>query len=246
MLTILKDLSAHLSPLGTLETIRVEQDADSIKIIGLEANNQYFLEATAKINAIDIGGVFGMSNFGRLHYLLGNPEYKVNSTIDIKIEPRGKDQVAVPILIEFSNEAGDFKNVYRFISSSIPSVKKLTELSYTKAKWNTEFEPSLKSVERFKSMSGAFASEQVFKFKLEKEDLIVSFGEANTDSGDFVFHTGIKNKVDTVNYWPAGAFSSILSLDGKKTFRLSPDGMMFITIDSGLIVYEFMILALAK
>lgn len=246
MLSILKDLSAHLSPLSTLETIRVEQTTDNIEIIGMEQNQHFFLRATAKINAISVGGIFGMSNFGRLHYLLSNREYKTNSKIDIKIEARGKEGLKVPTLIEFNNEDGDFTNVYRFISSAIPSVKKLTELSYTIPKCNNEFEPSLKSIERFKSMTGAFTSEQFFKFKLENENLIIAFGEDNTDSGEFVFHSGIKNKVDTVNYWPAESFNTIFSLDGKKTLKMSTEGALLITIDSGLIVYEFMILALSK
>lgn len=246
MLSILKDLSSHLGPFSTLENIRVEQTTDGLEIIGMERNHHFFLRAKANINAISVGGVFGMSNFGRLHYLLNNKEYKINSKIDIKIEARGKDNVKVPTLIEFNNEDNDFSNVYRFISSSIPSVKKLTELTYTIPKCNNEFEPSLKSIERFKSMAGAFTSEQIFKFKLENENLIITFGEANTDSGEFVFQSGIKNKVDTVNYWNAESFSTILSLDGKKTLKMSTEGALLISVDSGIINYDFMILALSK
>ena len=69
---------------------------------------------------------------------------------------------------------------------------------------------------------------------------------ANTDSGEFVFQSGIKNKVDTVNYWNAESFSTILSLDGKKTLKMSTEGALLISVDSGIINYDFMILALSK
>ena len=84
MLNILKDISAHLSSFGTLEMIRVKQLGDCVEISGIEASQQFVLIAKTKDKLEDIEDDFGMSNFGRLNYLLTNSEYKTNSKIDIK------------------------------------------------------------------------------------------------------------------------------------------------------------------
>ena len=95
-------------------------------------------------------------------------------------------------------------------------------------------------------MAGAFTKEPVFRLKLDNENLIVSFGDANTDNGEFVFQKGVKVTVDSVSLWPAAAFGAILALDGEKVMHLSNDGMIKIVVDSGLIVYEFSVLAQQK
>jgi hypothetical protein len=243
MLTILKDIAAHISPLATLETIRAVQMGDHVEITGVEAIQQYVLKAKTKDKITDIEDTFGMANFGRLNYLLGNTEYKKNPSIKIIKEQR-KGGV-VPVRIEFSNEDGDFKNVYNFVSSEIVKLK-VKDMEIKQPTWTVEFSPNLISCNRFKEMSGAFTKEPVFRFKVENDNLLVVFGDSNTDSGEFVFQKGIKKQIDCNSFWPAGSFGAILALDGEKTLHLSNDGMLKVVIDSGLIVYDFMILAQQK
>ena len=171
------------------------------------------------------------------------PLKKAYTKINIKKEPR-KGKV-VPVKVEFENEDGDFKNVYNFVSSEIVKLK-VKAFQTQQPTWSVKFAPTVNSAERFKGMSGAFTKEPVFKFRLEDENLIVVFGDDNTDNGSFVFQKGITKKIDSTNFWPANAFGSILLLDGEKTVSMSTDGMIKITVDSGLIVYDFMILAQSK
>ena len=243
MLNILKDISAHLSSFGTLEMIRVKQLGDCVEISGIEASQQFVLIAKTKDKLQDIEDDFGMSNFGRLNYLLTNSEYKTNSKIDIKREQR-KGKV-VPVKIEFVNEDADFKNTYNFVSSEILKIK-VKEFQAQPCKWLCAFAPSVTAINRFKGMAGAFTKEPVFRLRLDNENLIVSFGDDNTDNGEFVFQKGIKVHVDSVSLWPAAAFGAILALDGEKVMHLSNDGAIKIVVDSGLIVYEFSVLAQQK
>lgn len=243
MLDILKDIAAHISPLGTLEMVRVKQMGEHVEITGIEADQKFVLVAKTKDKLDDIEDDFGMSNFGRLNYLLTNPEYRKNPKIEIKREQR-KGSI-VPVKIEFASEDGDFKNVYNFVGSDILKVK-VKEFQSQQPKWTFKFTPSVTAIDRFKGMSGAFTKEPVFRLVLDKEKLIVSFGDENTDNGSFVFHKDVDKQIDSNSFWPASVFSTILTLDGTKTMSLSNDGMIKISVDSGLIAYEFMILAQSK
>jgi hypothetical protein len=242
MLDILKDIAAHINPLG-IDMVRVKQAGDHVEITGIGPDQFFMLKARTKDKLDDVESDFGIANFGRLNYLLTNPEYRKNSKIEIIKEQR-KDGV-IPTKIEFSNEDGDFNNVYNFASTQVVKIK-VQEFETMMPKWIFNFTPSVKSIDRFKGMAGAFAKEPVFRFILEKEKLIATFGDEKNDHGSFVFHTDVDKKIDTSSFWPTAVFSAILSLDGTKTMALSSEGMIKISVDSGLIEYDFMILAQGK
>ena len=242
MLDILKDIAAHVSPL-TVDTVRVKQAGDHVEFTGFGADQHYVLMARTKEKLDYIESDFGIANFARLNYLLTNPEYRKNSKIEIKKEQR-KGGV-IPVKIEFTNEDDDFINVYNFVSTEVVKIK-VHEFETALPKWTFTFTPSITSIDRFKGMAGAFAKEPFFRLVLDNEKLAVVFGDSNTDSGYFVFHKDVDKKVDSNSFWPSQVFTSILSLDGTKTISLSNDGMIKITVDSGLIVYDFMIVAQQK
>jgi len=46
--------------------------------------------------------------------------------------------------------------------------------------------------------------------------------------------------------WPVAAVTSILSLPGDKTFKISDEGVAMITVDSGIADYNYMLPAQTK
>ncbi len=72
------------------------------------------------------------------------------------------------------------------------------------------------------------------------------FGDANTHGGEFVFQADVKKNISNNFYWPNNIFTAILNLDGDKKISISNEGLVKISVDSGLIKYEYLIPAQQK
>jgi hypothetical protein len=73
------------------------------------------------------------------------------------------------------------------------------------------------------------------------------FGDPNSHAGNFVFQAGVSgNFSKTQFHWPVQTIINILSLPGDKTYKMSDDGASMITVDSGLIEYNYIIPAQTK
>jgi hypothetical protein len=62
-----------------------------------------------------------------------------------------------------------------------------------------------------------------------------------------VFQAGVSGSfTKTQWHWPIGVVLAILALPGDKTFKMSDEGASKITVDSGLIEYDYIIPAQTK
>jgi len=61
-----------------------------------------------------------------------------------------------------------------------------------------------------------------------------------------VFHPGVNGQLKRAWSWPAQQVMSILALTGDKTIRISDDGAAKITVDSGMVVYNYILPAQSK
>jgi hypothetical protein len=188
----------------------------------------------------DFVGTFGMPNLGKLKTLLNLQEYRENATLSITRRAGGE-----PDGINFENQAGDFKNNYRFMAEGIVN-EKLKTAKFRGANWHIEFEPTNAAIQRLKWQMSANAEEPNFQAKTENGDLKFFFGDHSTHAGNFVFHTGVTGQLKRSWSWPAKQFASIMDLTGDKVVRISDDGAAQITVDSGLAVYNYILPAQSK
>jgi hypothetical protein len=86
----------------------------------------------------------------------------------------------------------------------------------------------------------------VFQVKSDNGNLVFSFGDANTHAGSFVFQAGVTGKLKQIWSWPVTAVQSILNLSGDITMRFADAGALNITVDSGNVVYEYILPAQSK
>ena len=86
----------------------------------------------------------------------------------------------------------------------------------------------------------------MFQVKTDNGNLVVSFGDASTHAGNFVFQPNVVGKLKHTWSWPINAVISILNLDGKSTVRISDQGAMQITVDSGITEYNYILPAQSK
>jgi hypothetical protein len=75
---------------------------------------------------------------------------------------------------------------------------------------------------------------------------VFSFGDASTHAGNFVFQTAAGGKLKSTWSWPVVQVMQILNLSGDKTMRISDQGAMQITVNSGLAEYNYILPAQSK
>lgn len=243
MKDILQDLVTHTHALGFLPVVKVTGTASSTAIESMAEDRSVILNATTHTPVAEFDGVFGMPNLDKLNTHLKCPEYKDDAKIEvIKQERNG---VTIPTTIHFENAAGDFQNDYRFMNTEVIN-EKLKSVKFKGAGWEIEFEPSIASIQKLKFQSQAHSEEPLFQVKTEDANLVFSFGDASTHAGNFVFQTDVVGKLKSAWAWPVVQVMSILALSGDKTMRISDQGAMQITVDSGLAEYNYILPAQSK
>ena len=61
-----------------------------------------------------------------------------------------------------------------------------------------------------------------------------------------MFHSGVTGQLKRAWAWPVAQVLSIMALVGDKIMRITDDGAMQITVDSGLAVYNYILPAQSK
>ena len=236
----LLDLVQHTFDLGCIDLIKVTGTDAATAVNGLAADNSVIVEAQFANPVADFIGTFGMPNLGKLKTLINLQEYREDAKLGLSRRAGGE-----PDGINFENAAGDFKNNYRFMAEAIVT-EKLKTPKFKGVNWHIEFEPTVAAINRLRMQAQANAEEPHFQAKTENGDLKFFFGDHSTHSGNFVFHPGVNGQLKRAWSWPAQQVMSILALTGDKTIRISDDGAAKITVDSGIVVYNYILPAQSK
>ena len=242
MKDILQDIVAHTHSLGFLNIVKVTNETDTT-IESMAEDRSVILGATTHAPVAEFKGTFGMPNLDKLALHLKNPEYKENANVAV-VEAERNGEV-IPTHIHFENAAGDFQNDYRFMNKAIIE-EKLKTVKFKGANWNVTFSPSVAAIARMKLMSAAHSEEPTFNVSTKDGDLVFSFGDASTHAGQFVFEAGVEGTLQHTWSWPVAQVQSILNLDGDVTMSISDQGAMQISVDSGMVKYDYILPAQSK
>jgi hypothetical protein len=242
MKDILQDVVAHTHALGFLSLVKVTNE-EGTQIDSMAEDRSVILSATTHNSVAEFVGTFGMPNLDKLALHLKNPEYKDNAKIEVVQAERNGE--TVPTHIHFENAAGDFQNDYRFMNKAIIE-EKLKTVKFKGANWDVTFQPSMASIARMKLMSAAHSEETVFTVKTEDNNLVFYFGDASTHAGSFVFEAGVSGSLSHSWSWPVAQVQAILNLDGDVTMSISDQGAMQISVDSGMVKYDYILPAQSK
>ena len=243
MKDILQDIVAHTHALGFLNIVKVNGDDAQTGIDSMAEDRSVIMQANTKNAQLEMKGTFGMPNLNKLDIHLKCPEYKDGASIDVVRQDRNGEQI--PTGIHFKNASGDFKNDYRFMNAEIIN-EKLKTVKFKGASWDVEVSPTMASVQRFKMQATANAEETVFTVMTDSGDLKFKFGDASTHAGEFVFQPGITGQLKNEWAWPVAQVLAVLGLNGDKTMRISDQGAMQISVDSGLATYDYILPAQSK
>jgi len=240
----LLDLVEHTHDLGCIDLVKITGTAKDTRISGLDNDNRTVVVEAEFHNPVpEFIGTFGMPNLSKLKILLALQEYRENAKITVKHQERNGEQC--PVGLHFENATGDFHNDYRFMTAEIIA-EKLKTVKFKGVTWNIEFEPTVSAIMRLKMQSQANAEESVFQVKASAGDLRFSFGDHSTHAGEFVFQSAVTGALKHTWAWPVKTVISILDLTGDKVMRISDEGAMQITVDSGIAKYDYILPAQKK
>tara|TARA_B100000497_G_scaffold123359_1_gene155884 strand:- start:744 stop:1484 length:741 start_codon:yes stop_codon:yes gene_type:complete len=246
MKDILQDVVAHTHSLGFLSIVKVGND-EGTQIDSMADDRSVILSAETHSPVTEFKGTFGMPNLDKLALHLKNPEYQKDAKIEVVEADRNGE--VVPTHIHFENEVGDFQNDYRFMNKAIIE-EKLKTVKFKGAAWNVTFQPSMASIARMKLQSAAHSEEPTFNVTTKETggttDLVFSFGDASTHAGEFIFQHGVEGTLTHTWSWPVAQVQAILNLSGDLTMSISDQGAMQITVDSGMVKYDYILPAQSK
>ena len=242
MQDILQDIVSHTHSLGFITTLKVTAETET-QIESMADDRSVIMTATTNTPVGEFVGTFGMPDLGKLSYHLKNPEYKENANIQVVQAERNGE--TIPTHIHFENAAGDFENDYRFMNKAIIE-EKLKTVKFKGAAWNVTFNPSMASIARMKLMSAAHSEEPTFNVTTTDSNLVFSFGDASTHAGSFIFQHAVEGELSHTWSWPVAQVQAILNLDGKVTMKISDQGAMALSVDSGLGQYDYILPAQTK
>lgn len=238
----LQDLIKYVHSVGVFPALHITQTPEGMTIQSAAVDKTAVVQATTSLKIGDSELVYGLGQLELLDYILKCPEYKENEKINLVNDDDGKLSKVV-----FSNAAGDFTNSYRFMSQTL--VETLVKTVKVKSvAWAIDVVPPVSSIQRFNMQASANNSEQSFMLKQDGDKLVITFGTPATHGGSFTFATGVTGKLNGVVQYPVQTFQKILNLSANaKTTKLKiADGIMCFELNSGLVNYNYYIMALSK
>jgi hypothetical protein len=240
----LLDIVKNTYGLGIVDLVKIVGADKETKIEALASDRSVIIHAETNTPVAEFEGTFGMPNLGKLNTILGIPEYKDNAKISLKKEDRAG--VSTPSGLHFENAAGDFKNDYRFMTSTQVE-ETLKSVKFRGANWDVDFEPSEAAILRLKFQASANAEEETFTVKTDdNSNLVFYFGDVSSHAGNFVFEANIVGKIAREWAWPVAPVMGILNLVGMKKMQISNEGVMQITVNTGVSTYNYLLPAHTK
>lgn len=239
----LHDIVQHTHALGVIDLVKITGTDKETTIDSIAEDRSVIVQAKFNNPVPEFMGVFGMPNLGKLNTILNIPEYKEHAKLSISMQQRnGAD---VPCGIDFENKAGDFKNNYRFMTSEIVN-DKLKNVKMKVVKWNVELVPTVQNIQRLRFQASANSDENTFVAKTANNKLQFFFGDHSSHAGNFVFQDAVTGTLTKSWAWPVAAITAILGLSGDKSMKISDEGVMQITVNSGIAEYNYLLPAQQK
>lgn len=241
---ILQDLIDHTSTLEGIDLIKITGSKTDTAINASAENRTVVLSAKFKVPVLGFEGVFGMPNLSTLKTILGfGDEYDENARITIATQMR--DQIDQPATIHFENKTGDFINDYRLMEKVIVE-QKVKDVLFKGATWNVDFQPNIAGIQRFKKQRTVHTDETVFSTTIVNNTLKINFGDPATHSGSFTFQSDLTGTLSRPIMWSVKQFIAVMDVVGDKHIYISDQGVMRITVDTGIADYEYLLPAQSK
>lgn len=245
MKDIILDILRYTANTGFFENIKIIGDDDKTQILASDTSQSIIINGETKQPVPEMKGTFG---FGNLKYLSGVAHLDAFRSNDSEVTVGYKDQNGdqIPEYIEYKNNNGT-QITYRLMhESTVPSTP-----IFRGTEWDLIIKPTKEKIGEFSNLASLHAEvEEQFIAKTIDDDLIFFLGEEESSShkARFIFHKNVTGNVNVGMKWQINhtlaAFR--LSETGDSVIKFSNKGVICVTIDSGLAIYNIILLASQK
>lgn len=235
---VLRDLVNTTSPLG-FETIVVgRNDEDKLTLESFTTDKAVIMKAYVKEHVSDMDGVnsFGLGTLNMLQGLLSLNTYKTEST---KIVPVLKNDE----IVKFSFTSDESSTDYVVLSSKTVSKQpKLIDTTF-----DVQVTPSALKVNELKSYAGVFKSISEFVTPYTDETHLrfkVGNSGKNNHGGSISFSPTKEVLAEGYSYPVERIMQSLSRINNctSSSISISSRGLMSITVDTGICVYNFIMM----
>lgn len=245
MKDIILDILRYTANTGFFDYIKIVGDDQKTQILASDSSQSIIVNAETKKAIPEFIGTFGLGN---LRYLQGVAHLDVfkeeGSEVTVQYKDRNGTEIAE--LIEYANRNGT-RITYRLMhESTIPSVP-----VFRGTEWDLIIKPTREKISEFSQLATLHAEiEEQFIAKTVGNDLVFYIGEegASTHKARFTFHYNVDGNINIGMKWQINhALAALrLSESGDSVVKFSNKGVICVTIDSGLAVYNIILLASQK
>ena len=245
----LKDVLKHTQDLGFIEKVKLigTDNEDGLGITKVETLNEnksvvIYGELVNEISELH-DEVIGLSRLPVLKgYLNYEPFMENKSGVSITMQKRGEG--VAPTEISFTSSVGHAAQ-YRVIHQHTIE-KALVIPEFTGIKPDITYKPTKQNVSDLQYFSGLLSKySPTFNVVLEDGDLSLSIGSGPTDRSIIPFASDITGTFSPSWNWPLNEVLRILKLGVSEecVMRFSDDGLLILELNSGLGIYEYVMVA---
>ena len=248
MKDIILDIVKHTAGLGFIESAKVTSTDETTTIEAMDPDRTVILNAVTHSNVKEFNGEFGLGNLSFLNGVLGLNNYQEAET-DIQIKTSNRNGEEVPESLTFEDQYGN-TDQYRFMSKEIVN-QQLRTVKFKGANWDVTVTPTKPKVSELAQVATIYgAIDPTFSASTVNGNLVFTLGTAD-GSGHFgkrIFANNVDGELKQSWSWPLLQVLSILKLgmSGNCVMKLSDQGALMISIDSGLANYDYILPAMSK
>jgi len=241
MKDILLDVVKHINNIGGFEHARITGTTEVTELEALDVDKSCILKGTFNEVVPEFEGTIGLGNIGFLNSILNLHDYQEESKISVTTSERNGE--TTPSGLTFENNSGSIDR-YRFMSKEILD-QTMKKVDFKGAKWNVTLEPTKISVGQFASFASAYSStkQEIFTIITENNNLVFQLGsfDGNNNGGKRIFARNVDGELTQNWSWRITPVLEALKLgmSGTCVMKVSDQGVLQITVDSGIGTYNY-------
>jgi hypothetical protein len=239
---VVADIVKHTAT-GFIENVKITGSDDETIIDSIDTNRTVIIKGNLHEPVVELSGELGFGNLKFLKGVLSLKNYKEPDST-VTVETREKNGNTIPDSLIFKDQYGN-TDKYRFMSKEIIE-QVLQTVKFKGANWDVTINPTKQKLSELQSAASIYGGiEPNISLKVENNELIVSFGSnRGSFAGKRVFAEDVDGTYDEPHSWNFAKILTILDLgmSGKEcTMSVSSVGVMQITVDSGIGVYNYIL-----
>lgn len=240
----LKDIIQHTK--GFFDAVKIVNSNGTTKIEAIAEGNTIVLHGELVNTISEIDTCIGFSRMEILDGMLKFPPFS-DTKATVEFQKQDKNGVQVLNELKFDSKEGHIAS-YRFMNPK-DAEQKIQVPPFVGTNWDVVVETTKKNLADLSHFAGVLGgSETTFQVSAKNGNLDFKIGGFGTDRTIVPIATGLKKNLAHEHSWSIAPVISLLKLgeSGKCTLSISDIGALKIEINSGLGVYEYILVSLVR